>query len=55
MPFSVILSIYYKESPLFLRESLDSLFSQTVCPDEVILVKDGPIAVSYTHLRAHET
>ena len=43
MPFSVILSIYYKESPLFLRESLDSLFSQTVCPDEVILVKDGPI------------
>ena len=43
MPFSVILSIYYKESPLFLRESLDSLFSQTVCPDEVILVKDGPL------------
>ena len=43
MPFSVILSIYYKESPLFLRESLDSLFSQTICPDEVILVKDGPI------------
>ena len=43
MPFSVILSIYYKESALFLRESLDSLFSQTVCPDEVILVKDGPI------------
>lgn len=41
--FSVILSIYYKESPLFLRESLDSLFSQTICPDEVILVKDGPI------------
>ena len=22
---------------------MDSLFSQTVCPDEVILVKDGPI------------
>ena len=41
MPFSVILSVYYKESSLFLRESLDSLFSQTVRPDEVILVKDG--------------
>lgn len=43
MKFSVLLSLYYKESPLFLRESLDSVFSQTLQPDEVILVEDGPL------------
>ena len=43
MLFSVILSVYYKESSLFLIESLDSLFSQTVRPNEIILVKDGPL------------
>ncbi|WP_302798319.1 glycosyltransferase family 2 protein [Parabacteroides goldsteinii] len=41
--FSVLLSIYYKERPDFLRQSLDSLFSQTLLPTEVVLVKDGPL------------
>lgn len=39
--FSVLLSIYYKEQPAFLRLALDSVFSQTVRADEVVLVKDG--------------
>lgn len=43
MKFSVLLSIYYKESPLHLIEALDSIFNQTVLPAEVILVKDGPL------------
>lgn len=42
-PFSVLLSIYYKESPLFLVQSLDSIFEQTVRANEVILVEDGPL------------
>lgn len=41
--FSVLLSLYSKENPLFLKQSLDSLFSQTLLPSEVILVKDGPL------------
>lgn len=41
--FSVLLSLYYKESPAFLRQSLDSVFKQTLLPSEVILVKDGPL------------
>lgn len=41
--FSVLLSLYYKENPLFLRESLVSIFSQTLFPDEVVLVEDGPL------------
>lgn len=43
MSFSVLLSLYSKESPDFLRQSLDSIFNQTLPPDEVILVEDGPL------------
>lgn len=41
--FSVLLSVYHKESPVFLRQSLDSIFDQTLLPTEVVIVKDGPL------------
>ena len=41
--FSVLLSVYNKENPLFLKKSLDSVFSQTRKADEVVLVEDGPL------------
>lgn len=41
--FSVLLSIYKKEHPAYLKQSLDSLFAQTLLPSEIILVKDGPL------------
>lgn len=41
--FSVLLSLYYKESPSALRQSLNSIFQQTILPTEVVLVKDGPL------------
>lgn len=40
-PFSVLLSVYYKETALHLVQSLDSIYLQTLLPTEVILVKDG--------------
>ena len=43
MKFSVLLSVYRKEQPAYLRQSLDSIFTQTLLPDEVVLVKDGPL------------
>lgn len=43
MNFSVLLSVYHKESPLNLRQSLDSVFQQTLSPSEVIIVEDGPL------------
>ncbi len=43
MSFSVLISLYSKENPLFLRQSLDSIFTQTLLPDEVVLVEDGPL------------
>lgn len=41
--FSVLLSIYKKEHPAYFKKSLDSIFSQTLLPDEIVLVKDGPL------------
>ncbi len=41
--FSVLISVYCKENPLFLREYLSSIFNQTIWPTEVVLIKDGPL------------
>lgn len=43
IPFSVLLAVYEKESPIYLSQSLDSVFSQTLLPKEVVLVKDGSL------------
>lgn len=43
MNFSVLLSIYSKEIPYYLTKSLESVFSQTISPTEVVLIKDGPL------------
>lgn len=43
MNFSVLLSVYRKEQPAYLLQSLDSIFCQTLSPGEVVLVKDGPL------------
>ncbi len=43
MRFSVLMSLYWREHPSYLYESLNSVFSQTLVPDEVVLVEDGPL------------
>nr|WP_321315629.1 glycosyltransferase [uncultured Ligilactobacillus sp.] len=43
---SVLMSVYYKENPKYLRESLQSLLNQTQIPDEILLIKDGPLTVA---------
>lgn len=43
MKFSVLISLYNKENPDYFVQSLDSVFNQTIKPDEVVLVLDGPI------------
>lgn len=44
MPFSVLMSLYSKERPEYLRQSLVSIYNQTLVPDEVVMVIDGPIS-----------
>lgn len=41
--FSVLISIYKKENPVWFREALDSVFAQTLQPYEIVLVEDGPL------------
>lgn len=43
MKFSVLLSLYDKECPIYLSQSLESIFSQTLHANEVVLVEDGPL------------
>lgn len=41
--FSVLISIYHKENPQYFEEALESVLNQTLPPDEVVIVEDGPI------------
>lgn len=43
MSFSVLISIYKKENPAWFKEALDSVFTQTLQPNEIVLVEDGPL------------
>ncbi|OBX06568.1 glycosyl transferase [Gallibacterium salpingitidis] len=44
MKLSVLMSVYYKENPIFFDEAFESIwFKQTVKPDQIVLVKDGPL------------
>ena len=40
---SVLLPVYAKDDPSHLARALDSIAEQTVAPDEVVVVEDGPI------------
>lgn len=44
MKYSALLSVYYKEKPMYLKECLESLVNQTIRPDQIVIVKDGPIS-----------
>ena len=42
-PYSVLMSVYEKETAENLRQSVESIFAQTVLPSEFVLVVDGKI------------
>jgi len=41
--FSVSMSVYNGDNPLIFRVAIESIFNQTLMPDEVVLVVDGPV------------
>lgn len=41
--YSVLMSLYKKEKPEYLRLAIDSMINQTVPPDEIVIVEDGPL------------
>ena len=41
--YSVLMSVYHKEKPEYLRESMESIYNQTIPTDNFVLVCDGPL------------
>lgn len=41
--FTVLLSLYHKESAEYLCQCLNSIQKNTLCPDQIVIVYDGPI------------
>lgn len=41
--YSVLMSVYSKESPKFLYEALNSMVAQTAPPEQIVLVEDGQL------------
>lgn len=48
MNYSVLMTIYRNNDPTQLKEALDSLLRQTVQPNEIVLVEDGPVGADLT-------
>lgn len=45
-PFSVLISVYKNEKPEYLDIALSSVENQTIRPNEIVIVEDGPISTS---------
>lgn len=41
--YSVLMTVYKKDNPEYFSLALDSMVNQTYKPDEIVLVKDGPV------------
>ena len=41
--YSVLMSVYYKEKPEWLRESIESILNQTIMTNDFVIVKDGKL------------
>ena len=41
--YSILMSVYEKENPEFLIHSVESMLSQTMPPEQFVIVKDGPL------------
>lgn len=48
--FSVLMSVYKKEKPAFLDKALKSIEDQTVQPNQIVLVADGPLTESLNNV-----
>lgn len=53
MKISVLLSVYRKENPEYLEMALDSILTQTVVADEIVLVEDGELTESLYEVISH--
>lgn len=45
MKYSVVMSVYAKDNSEWLKQAIDSLLNQTIQPDEIVIVADGPLTL----------
>ncbi len=43
MKFSVLMSVYKNEKVEFFKQAMDSVLSQTLLPEEIVLIRDGTV------------
>lgn len=43
MNYSVLMSVYYKENPEFLKKSIESIITQSIITDDFVIICDGPL------------
>lgn len=48
--YSVLMSLYLKEKPEYLKIAIQSMLHQTIPPDEIIIVKDGSVTPGLQHV-----
>lgn len=48
--YSVLMSLYIKEKPEYLNEAIKSMIEQTLKPNEIVIVKDGPITTELQNI-----
>ena len=48
--YSVLMSLYIKEKPEYLDTAIKSMIDQTLKPDEIVIVKDGPITIELQNI-----
>ena len=41
--FSVLLNLYAKDRPAWIKQALKSVLTNTVCPNEIVIMVDGPV------------
>lgn len=51
--YSVLMSLYKKEKPEYLKLAIDSMLEQTVKPEEIVIVEDGPLTEELYHVVNH--
>lgn len=54
--FSVLMSVYVNENPTYFQDCLESVMENTVKPDEIVIIEDGPLNESlYNIIKRYES
>ncbi len=48
--FSVLMAVFYKDDPYLFNKAIESVFNNSVLPDELILVLDGPVTTELENI-----